>query len=296
LKITKIIIVILLLIICIILFIMGYYILIDIETKIPEDAQEKLNIETKEYENRKVFKIKPKEENNVKSETVIIYFHGGAYMAEATKMHWDFIEKIIYNTGATIIMPDYPLAPRYNYKDVFNMVEPLYKEIIKEVDTKNLIVMGDSAGGGIALALLQKIGKEDIKMPSKTILISPWLDVRLMNPKIDKVQKRDTQLNKDILKLAGIAYAGIDGIDNYLVNPIDGDLSKIRNITILIGTDDILNPDTHILKSRAEKVNVNIEIIEYENAKHIWLIEKNSEIELINKGYEDIIDLIEKTV
>ena len=95
---------------------------------------------------RNVFIVTPK--NKEKSNKKVLYFHGGAYVAEATSQHWDFIEKIVNDTGATVILPDYPLTPKYNYKDVFNMVVPLYKEIITQVEPMELILMGDSAGGG----------------------------------------------------------------------------------------------------------------------------------------------------
>ncbi len=152
--------------------------------------------------------------------------------------------------------------------------------------------MGDSAGGGLALALEEKIGEEKLQMPAKTILISPWLDVRLTNPQINEVQKNDKQLNKETLKLAGIAYAGEDGINSYLVNPIEGDLSKLKNITILTGTYDILNPDVHVLKERAEKVGVFIDVKEFEKANHIWIIEKNSSQELEEQGYQEILNTL----
>ncbi len=241
---------------------------------------------------RNIFIVTPK--NRPKTSIKILYFHGGAYVAEATKQHWDFIENIVSDTGATVILPDYPLTPKYNYKDVFQMTVPLYKEIIEKVDTNQLIIMGDSAGGGLALALEQKVGTENLPMPAKTILISPWLDVRLTNPQIDEVQKKDKQLNKETLKLAGIAYAGEDGIDSYLVNPIDGDLAKLKNITILTGTHDILNPDVHILKQKAEEQEVGeqIEIKQYEEAGHIWVIEKNSNQELEKQGYQDILHFL----
>ncbi len=241
---------------------------------------------------RNLFIVTPK--NRPKTNIKILYFHGGAYVAEATKQHWDFIENIVNDTGATVILPDYPLTPKYNYKDVFQMAVPLYKEIIERIDTNQLIIMGDSAGGGLALALEQKVGTENLPMPGKTILISPWLDVRLTNPQIDEVQKKDKQLNKETLKLAGIAYAGEDGIDSYLVNPIEGDLTKLKNITILTGTHDILNPDVHILKQKAEKQEVGeqIEIKQYEEAGHIWVIEKNSNQELEKQGYQDILHFL----
>ena len=159
-------------IITIIVMIFGYYMIIDIETKIPQKANESCDIETKEFMSRKIFIIKPKTEQL--SKKVILYFHGGAYVAEATTLHWDFLEKLANDTKSTIVMPDYPLTPKYTYKDVFNMVEPLYKEIISKVDVKNLVMMGDSAGGGITLALAEKISQNNIQLPSKTILISPF--------------------------------------------------------------------------------------------------------------------------
>ena len=261
--------------------------IVDIQSKVPKGIKKICEIKTEQFMGRNVFVITP--QNREKTDTKILYFHGGSYVAEASEKHWEFIQQIVNDTGATVILPDYPLTPKYTYKDVFKMVEPLYKEMVDKVDTSQLIVMGDSAGGGLALALEEKIGEENLPMPSKTILISPWLDVRLTNPKIDEVQKNDKQLNKETLKLAGIAYAGEDGIDSYLVNPIEGDLSKLKNITILTGTYDILNPDVQILKEKAEKAGIPIEVKEYKQAGHIWMIEKNSSQELVEQGYQEII-------
>lgn len=268
-----------------------YYLNLDIETNEPDVGKQICEIETKQYKNRKVFIVTPKEE---KSNLKILYFHGGSYAAEATEKHWEFIQKLTLDTKATIIMPDYPLIPKYNYKDVFEMVEPLYKEIIEQVDSDNLIVIGDSAGGGLCLALMEKISQEDVKIAKKIILISPWLDVRLTNSEIEEVEKKDKELDVKNLKIAGIAYAGEDGINSYLVNPIDGDISKLNNITIFVGTNDILNPDSHLMQEKGKKQGVSIELREYESAAHNWIIEKNSSEELIKKGYEDLLESIKK--
>lgn len=264
--------------------------MIDIQTKVPKEVKGNCQIETEQFMGRNIFIVTPKDKE--KSDMKILYFHGGSYVAEATEQHWQFIEQIVTDTGSTVILPDYPLTPKYNYKDVFKMVVPLYKEIIDRVDSNQLVMMGDSAGAGLGLALEERVGEENLPMPEKTILISPWLDVRLTNPAIDEVQKNDKQLNKETLKLAGIAYAGDDGINSYLVNPIEGDLSKLKNITILTGTYDILNPDVHLLKEKAEKVGIPIEVKEYEQAGHIWMIEKNSSQELIQQGYQDILGVL----
>lgn len=286
-KIAKTIIGIIILIIAIIMLIISFFLIMDIESKAPEEVQIDCNLETEEFIGRKVFIITPK--NEQKSEKVILYLHGGSYVAETSSNHWKFLEKLVKDTNATIILPDYPLTPKYTYKDVFTMITPLYKEIIEEVPTNNLILMGDSAGGGMSLALLERLSEENVEMPYKTILISPWLDVRLENPEIDNVQKYDKDLNKESLKIAGIAYAGKDGIDSYLVNPIDGDLSKLKNVTIFTGTYDILNPDVHVLDEKANEVNVSLEIKEYEGAGHIWFINNNSGKELEEIGYQELL-------
>lgn len=275
------------------LIILAYFLIIDIESKVPKEVEQECIVETKQFMNRNIFIITPK--NEPKSNKKILYFHGGSYMAEASKAHWNFIEKLIKDLGVTVILPDYPLSPKYTYKDVFSMVIPLYKEIIEKVDANDLIVMGDSAGGGLSLAMEEKLNEEgNIKMPSKTILISPWLDVRLENPKIEEYQKNDTELNKETLKLAGLAYATPEGINNYLVNPIDGNLSKLQNVTIFIGTYDILNPDVHLLQEKAKEQGVEIEVKEYQQAKHIWLIENNSSEEITKKAYNDLINTIKQ--
>ncbi len=291
-KIAKTIAGILILIIAIIMLIISFFFIMEIESKAPEEVQIDCNLETEEFIGRKVFILTPK--NEQKSEKVILYLHGGSYVAETSSNHWRFLDKLVKDTNATIILPDYPLTPKYTYKDVFTMITPLYKEIIEEVPTNNLILMGDSAGGGMSLALLEKLSNEKVEMPYKTILISPWLDVRLENPEIDNVQKYDKDLNKETLKIAGIAYAGEDGMNSYLVNPIDGDLSKLKNVTIFTGTYDILNPDVHVLQEKAKESNAELEIKEYDGAGHIWFINNNSGKELDEKGYQDLLEEVEE--
>ncbi len=272
----------------------AYFFNTDIETNEPEQVIEECEIQTYTYMERKVFTITPKNTEENGNSKYIVYFHGGSYMAEATQNHWDFLEQLVKDTGYTVIMPDYPLTPKNTYKEVYAMVEPLYKEIIEKVGNDNVIFMGDSAGGGLALGLYEKIAEGNMGLPAKTILISPWLDVRLENENIQAVEKNDTVLNKEALRIAGIAYAGADGIDGYLVNPIEGDLSTLKNIKIWIGTYDILEPDCQLLQEKAQEVGGDVEIKEYEQAKHIWLIDKNSDDTITEEAYQDLLEELRK--
>ena len=263
----------------------------EIESNPPAEIINNYTLLEKEYVNRQVFIVKPKEESK-RTNLNILYIHGGAYTAEIYKEHWEFAKNLVDDLNCTIILPDYPLAPKYTYKDVFAMMEPLYYDLIKQTGKENLIVMGDSAGGGIALGLLEKMGQQGVDMPQKTILISPWLDVTMSNPKIDDIQKNDPKLNKYTLKIAGELYAGEDGMESYLVNPIKGPLSALENIIIFTGTYDILNPDVHILQEKAEEKGVKIEIRETPKAIHNWILYRNSKIYRAEEDYQELIYLI----
>ena len=271
-----------LIIIGITLLVIAYLLIADIQSKTPKKISQECYITSNEFIGRKIFTLTPKIKNE--KEKYILYFHGGSYIAETSQEHWNFLENLVKDTGYTVILPDYPLAPKYTYEDVFTMIKPLYKEIIERISPEDLIMMGDSAGGGMALALEENLSEENEELPSKLILISPWLDTRMENSKIDEVQKNDKDLNKEALKLAGIAYKGKNGKDTYLVNPIDGPLDKLKNVTIYTGTYDILNPDVEILVQKAKEKNVNIDVKEYEECGHIWIVK-----DISSQGYKDLV-------
>ena len=265
----------------------------DIKARVPGYVKKEYNFSKYEVENRPVYVIKPKD--GLTNDLVIMYVHGGSYVADLEQEHWRTCGDIINQLGCTIILPDYPLTPKYHYKDTINMLESLYKKVIEQVEPSNFVVMGDSAGGGLALALVEKMGEENLAMPNQTILISPWLDVRMNNPKIAEIEENDPMLNKAALKLAGENYAGKDGIDSYLVNPIDGPLDKLQNVSIFTGTYDILNADVEILRKRAEEVGTKINVYEAEKATHIWLLykykDKNND-PLVQEPYKQMIELL----
>ena len=279
-----------LLIVLALLLIVPFFI-VDIQAKPPISTIIQYNVKEEIFNNRKVFIITSKA--GKKSDKCILYLHGGAYVMEATYKHWQFLEEIVDRTGMTLILPDYPLTPKNTYKEVFNMIEPLYKEIIEKIGNDKLIFMGDSAGGGMALGLLQKIGEENGKMPHRTILLSPWLDVRMLNPEIDEKEKVDPVLLKEALKAAGKHYAGTDGMENYLVNPILGPVDKLENITIYTGTYDMLNPDVHKFMEIAKNASIDIDLRETEKAIHIWMTHiENKNVYAARETFEDIVNLL----
>ena len=148
--------------ILIILFILLFLLIIlciniDNKSSICKDVQTSCNVETIEYDGRNIFILSPKGEK--KSDMVILYLHGGSYMGAMTNEHWNLYKDLINDLGCTIVAPDYPLTPKYNYKDVENMMYPFYEKFVDKINIENFVFMGDSAGGGLALAINEKNGE-----------------------------------------------------------------------------------------------------------------------------------------
>jgi acetyl esterase/lipase len=151
--------------------------------------------------------------------------------------------------------------------------------------------MGDSAGGGLALALSQLLLKEGISQPGNIILLSPWLDVTLNNPKIAALKKFDPMLNLKLLIEAGKTYAGDTPTSNYLVSPINGPIQGLGKISIFIGTHELFLPDARKFKARAKREKVDINYFEYPKMNHVFPVLPIPEARLAMK---QIIDIIKK--
>lgn len=236
---------------------------------------------------KNVFTLRPRNGNS--SGTHILYLHGGAYVQGFVKPHWTFISKILKATSCTITAPDYPLAPDHTYKDAFAMVELLYKQLISETDPRHLILMGDSAGGGFALALLQKLRNDNIPLPERTILLCPWLDITLNNPDIDPIDRHDPFLGRESLQQAGKLYAGGDDPAHYMLSPINGPLEGLGKISVFAGSGEILVADTRKLKSLATSKGIDIDYHEYPDMIHTWMLLNFPESD---KARQQITDLI----
>lgn len=258
---------------------------------IPIKVRIACKIKKEKFDKKGMYIIKSKKATS--TDLVIFYLHGGSYIAGFGKEHWHSFNSICHDLNAVIIAPDYPQAPKNTYIDVFNMIEPLYLDIIKKVDKQKMIVMGDSAGGGMALALMEKIAKENKELlPNKIMLISPWLDVSLENPAIEEVIKKDKVLNKPLLKIAGEMYIGKNNENNALTSPVKGSLKDLKNITIFTGTYDILNPDVHVLEQKAKEENVDILIKQRDGAEHIWILRKYKGRYMAKEDYDEMIKIL----
>ncbi|MGL4739921.1 MAG: alpha/beta hydrolase fold domain-containing protein [Sarcina sp.] len=242
-----------------------------LNTSVVDKYKFKLEMEKKFINDMPIYELTPKTLKNTK---VIVYFHGGAYVEEISKQHIRFLESLAEKVGSKIIVPIYKLAPRHVYKDAYKDLIDFYNTELKCVNEDNLVFMGDSAGGGLALAFAQYLKNLGKAFPKDLYLISPWLDVSMSKgSEMKDIESKDLILGIDTLAEAGKLWAeGEDNIDNYLVSPINGNLEDFNKISIFTGTFDILNLDSKRLRDKLSNMNVILNYHEEEGLPHVYPI------------------------
>jgi len=236
---------------------------------IPPKLLQKLHISQDEVQGRQVYKITHPQK---KSSKVILYLHGGAYVNNLLKPHWDLIGKLVELTGATCIVPDYPLAPQHQYPAVYAMLDEIYADLGQQFAPENCVLMGDSAGAALALGFAQQLVAQLKPQPAQLILLAPWLDVSMTNPALVALEKTDPMLSVQGLRSAGLAYAGSPEATTLApVSPLYGSLEGLAPMAIFIGTHDLLWADVQRLRELLDKAGVSYRYWEYPKMIHVWM-------------------------
>ncbi len=230
----------------------------------PNRLLNKYDIETTIVEGSKVYTLSSKDQSPTDT---IYYLHGGGFACGLSLIHWEIITYFADRLGYKVVIPDYPLIPKADYIEIYDFILNLYKDISKTEG--RIFVAGDSAGASLVLGLSQLIEKHTLRKPIHQILISPWMDVEMKNPEIERLQPIDPSLDTEGLKYAGQVYSMGD-LQNPLVSPIYGEYQNASPMTLIVGTLDLLYPDCHKFNEICKEKGVNISYHEYDNMVHLF--------------------------
>lgn len=215
----------------------------------------------------------------------IFYFHGGSYIDKPLIFHFKFVEKLLLNKNVCVVFPIYPRLPDNNASICHKKINKLFSDFVSKNEVEEVVLMGDSAGGGLALGLAQQIKSSQPYYTfnkQKVILLSPWLDVSTDNPDIKDIQPFDYQLNQVRLNKLGKIWANGDTKQSP-ASPLYGDMD-CGKISVITGTRDILYPDMLILKQKIESLNKEINFLTVDNMPHCFMLMPTKEAdEVFNK-------------
>lgn len=193
---------------------------------------------------------------------VIIYLMGGAYLQRADRDHWRYLNRLALQTDCCIYVPLYPLVPVNQFNQVYQYLLQFYETMYGQFEASRITLMGDSAGGGLATGFCEYLGQRGLPQPGHLILFSPWLDLELKNPLIDEYQKDDVTLDATGLREVGRLWAGETSPADYRLSPINGDIRMLRDVTIFVGTREIMYPDANdfVEKLKDAQVPANYQV------------------------------------
>lgn len=207
---------------------------------------------------------------NNTSHDLLIFIHGGAFISGPVKHHWDTIQEIVKQTNKTVWLCDYPKAPESKILEISNNIDLVYNKALEKYQAKQIILIGDSAGGTLVTALTQRLVQNKIELPLKIILVSPVMDSTMSNSEIDKIDKIDPILSKTGVLSAKKMCVENDDLKNVMISPINGSFNGFPSTILFLGGHDIAYPDQQLAVQKLIKAKVNIEVIDEKNMPHIW--------------------------
>lgn len=236
--------------------------------RLPVFLRFKTTIDEKDTDGQKVYYLNRGSE----SDTLMVYLHGGAFVDEITPFHWKAIDRIAHLSGCQVVVPLYELMPFATHKEAFTFVEDVYAHLLLEYPDKKIVFMGDSAGGGLALSVCEHFAKENICLPDKLVLFSPWLDVSMSNPEMTELSNRDIMLSPPGLKVYGKHWAGSLDTKDYRVSPMFGDVDRLDNVILFAGSEEIFYPDIKIFYEKLKNAGKKCRLCVGENLGHAYPI------------------------
>ncbi|ORW06354.1 hypothetical protein AWC15_22155 [Mycobacterium lacus] len=201
----------------------------------------------------------------------VVAIHGGGFVLPPSFLHWINYSVMAYQTGATVQVPIYPLVQEGGTAGiVVPQMAGLISTQITQHGASNVSVIGDSAGGNLALAAVQYMVGQGDPVPASMVLLSPWLDVGMTNPNIAFVQ--DPLLPLGPAQQIGRAWAGNLAVNDPRVSPLYGSLNGLPPTYVYSGNLDILAPDVFILQQNAAALGAPISFVLANGQIHDWIL------------------------
>lgn len=201
---------------------------------------------------------------------LIVFVHGGAFVSGPSMIHWDVVEKIYKQSNHTIWFCDYPKSPECSIEEISNNIDFVYQRAIQKYDPNNIIMLGDSVGGTLIMALVQRLVFNKIPVPGKLMLVSPVCDATFSNPDITLLEKKDILLGLKGVRSAKRMAAKNISLEDSIISPINGSFKFFPKTILFLAENDITFPDQVLLANKLMFTNVDHRVVIGRGMPHMW--------------------------
>jgi len=205
------------------------------------------------------------------AERVVLYFHGGAYIIGSLKSHRDLVARLSAAAGVRSLQIDYRLAPEHVFPAALDDALTSYRWLLANgTRPEHIVLAGDSAGGGLILALLQVVRDKDIPMPAGAVLLSPWTDLVGIVESRTTREAADPIFSGQTINFLSRFYTGTADAHNPLISTINADLHGFPPLLIEVGNDEVLLDDSLQIAEHAKAVHVPVELNVWDDMWHVF--------------------------
>ena len=207
----------------------------------------------------------------VARDRVFLFFHGGGYNSGSPRTHRLLAANLSRATHMRLLLPDYRLAPENPFpagvKDALLVYQWLLNQGFSE---KNIVVGGDSAGGGLTLSMLLALKAAGARMPMAAILLAPWTDLTVSSGSYEKHRKFDPIITREGLREAGLLYAGKRDPADPLLSPLLADPAGLPPMLIHVGGDEVMLDDSRKFAEKARAAGVPVTYKMFDGMWHVF--------------------------
>ncbi|MEU3983395.1 alpha/beta hydrolase [Streptomyces sp. NPDC026672] len=200
----------------------------------------------------------------------VLYLHGGSYRMGSSRSHRELAANVADATRAAVALLDYPLAPEHPFPAALDAARDAYTALLDRVPAHRMALVGESAGGGLAIATMLRLKDEGLPLPGAAAVNSPWVDMEATGRSMIEREARDPLVSRQQLLGSAADYlAGADPGHPY-VSPVHGDLTGLPPLLIQVGTEETLYDDALTLHGLAVEADVEATLIVVPGAPHVW--------------------------
>ena len=199
----------------------------------------------------------------------VLYLHGGGYFACSPKIYRPITGGFARH-GLNVFAPQYRLAPENPFPAAIDDALATYRALLAAHNPRRLIIAGDSAGGGLTLALLLAAREAALPLPAGVILFSPWTDLAITGESIKTNAKRESLLVGARIQEAAALYLDGAAPETPLASPLYGDLSGLPPVLIQVSDREILLDDSVRVAAKIRAANGPVELQIWPNLPHVW--------------------------